>query len=57
LLHATGSFAVGDADYARNHQSDGTTGEWGGKGSQALWVLTEVRLGAALVLVCLTAPC
>lgn len=33
-----GSFAFGDADYARNEQSDGSLGEW----EQSLWVLTHV---------------
>ncbi|KXZ48640.1 hypothetical protein GPECTOR_26g543 [Gonium pectorale] len=33
-----GSFAFGDADYARNLQEDGSTGEW----EQSLWVLTQV---------------
>ncbi|GFR41887.1 hypothetical protein Agub_g2671, partial [Astrephomene gubernaculifera] len=33
-----GSFALGDADYSRNVQADGSEGEW----EQSLWVLTQV---------------
>lgn len=42
-----GSFAFGDADYARNQQADGSSGEWGGRGAQALYVLTQVGGRAA----------
>jgi 3-hydroxy-D-aspartate aldolase len=38
-----GSFVFGDADYARNIQTDGQAGEW----QQSLWVLTQVCLGCA----------
>jgi hypothetical protein len=40
-----GSFAFGDADYAKNVQDDGHMGEW----QQALWVLTEVGGGCVRV--------
>lgn len=45
---------MGDADYARNRQADGSTGEWGGRGSQALLIMTQVmsvnhRLSTAVV--------
>lgn len=38
VLAAAGSFAFGDADYARNIQQGGQVGEW----EQSLWVLTQV---------------
>jgi hypothetical protein len=37
---AAGSFAFGDADYAKNMQLGGQQGEW----QQSLWVLTQVRV-------------
>jgi hypothetical protein len=37
-----GSFAFGDADYARNMQLGGELGEW----QQSLWVLTQVGADA-----------
>jgi hypothetical protein len=35
---AAGSFAFGDADYAKNMRLGGQQGEW----QQSLWVLTQV---------------
>jgi hypothetical protein len=37
---AAGSFAFGDADYAKNMQLGGQQGEW----QQSLWVLTQVKI-------------